>query len=81
MMFSELNAVLALGSSGDTVEVEADTYTISGRLNFRDRVYIKGKTSTVPIFDARTTSPSKIFEQYIAVKKDNIDIWYSVSKY
>ncbi|MDO5980163.1 right-handed parallel beta-helix repeat-containing protein [Flavivirga spongiicola] len=75
MTFSQLNTVLASASSGDIVEVEAGTYTISGRLNFRDGVSIKKKTSTTPIFDAQTTSPSEIFEQYIAVNNDNIDIF------
>ena len=75
MTFSQLNTVLASASNGDTVEVEAGTYTISGRLNFRDGVSIKKKTSTTPIFDAQTTSPSQIFEQYIAVNNDNIDIF------
>lgn len=75
MTFSELNAVLALASSGDTVEVEAGTYTISGRLNFRDGVFITKKTSTTPIFDAQSTSPSEIFEQYIASNNSNIDVY------
>ncbi|WP_052143620.1 right-handed parallel beta-helix repeat-containing protein [Wocania ichthyoenteri] len=75
MTFSQLNAVLASASSGDTVEVEAGTYTISGRLNFRNGVYIKKKTSTTPIFDAQTSSPSQMLEQYISSNNDDIDVY------
>ncbi len=75
MTFSQLNAVLASASSGDVVEVEAGTYTISGRLNLRNGVYIKKKTSTTPIFDAQTTSPNEMLNQYLASNNDNVDIF------
>jgi|TARA_R110002050_G_scaffold296094_1_gene455671 hypothetical protein len=75
MTFQELNAVLASATSGDTVEVEAGTYAISGRLNLRDGVYIKKKTSITPIFEALTTSPSEMLDQYLASNNNNIDIY------
>ena len=75
MTFQELNAVLASASSGDTVEVEAGTYAISGRLNLRNGITIKKKTSVTPIFDAQSTSPSQMLLQYLASNNDNIDIY------
>jgi hypothetical protein len=43
MTFSQLNSVLGLASSGDTVEVEPGTYQIEGKLNFRSGVSIRKK--------------------------------------
>ena len=75
MSFSELNNILNTAVSGDTVEVEPGTYQINGTLNLKSGVSLHKQTSTAPIFDAQTTSPNNMLEQYLTSNNSNMDIY------
>lgn len=64
MTFSQMNAVLASTTSGDIVDVEPGTYTITGKLTMKDGITLRNQTCTLPVFEATSSSPSQLLEMY-----------------
>ncbi|EHQ29325.1 right-handed parallel beta-helix repeat-containing protein [Mucilaginibacter paludis] len=52
MTLAQINAVIAGASAGQTVSVQAGTYTITGKIVMKAGVKLVKQTSTNPIFDA-----------------------------
>jgi len=52
MNLTQINAVIAGASSGQTVYVQAGTYTITGKIEMKAGVSLVKQTTTNPIFDA-----------------------------
>lgn len=66
----ELNEIISKANSGDTVYLEPLIYTIDGVIQMSPGVILKGKASTMPIFDA-TAQGSELFE--IAYAADDVN--------
>ncbi|SES02739.1 right-handed parallel beta-helix repeat-containing protein [Pedobacter rhizosphaerae] len=64
MTLAQINQVIAAAVSGDTVWVEAGTYTITGRIVMKAGVILAKKTSTNPIFDATGTTTDMLSVSY-----------------
>ncbi|RZK72989.1 MAG: right-handed parallel beta-helix repeat-containing protein [Pedobacter sp.] len=52
MTLAQINQVIALATAGDTIWVEAGTYSITGKINMKAGVTMIKKTTANPIFDA-----------------------------
>ncbi len=74
MTFSQMNSVLASTTSGDIVDVEPGTYTITGKLTMRDGITIRNQSSTLPVFEATSSSPSQLLEMYYSSNINNCSI-------
>jgi hypothetical protein len=56
MSLSQINAVIAGASSGETVLVQPGTYSITGKIVMKAGVSLAKQTSTNPIFDASASA-------------------------
>ncbi|MFL0102063.1 right-handed parallel beta-helix repeat-containing protein, partial [Tenacibaculum maritimum] len=76
MDLTGINGVLRQAQSGDVIEVESGTYTITGKLELKDGITLKkqaGATSA-PIFDAMSSSTSQMLEQDWKTGNKNVTI-------
>lgn len=64
MTLAQINQVIAAASSGQTVWVEAGTYTITGKIVMKAGVTLAKKTSVNPIFDATGASTELLAISY-----------------
>jgi hypothetical protein len=64
MTLAQINQVIAAAISGDTVWVEAGTYTITGKIVMKAGVILAKKTSTNPVFDATGTTTDLLAASY-----------------
>lgn len=62
MDLAQINNVLSAASAGETVWVEPGTYTITGKLKFKNGITLKNVSET-PVFDA-TSNTSQLLEMY-----------------
>ncbi|CAA0197941.1 putative lipoprotein [Tenacibaculum maritimum] len=76
MDLTGINGVLRQAQSGDVIEIESGTYTITGKLELKDGITLKkqaGATSA-PIFDAMSSSTSQMLEQDWKTGNKNVTI-------
>ncbi|MGY5353348.1 right-handed parallel beta-helix repeat-containing protein [Wenyingzhuangia sp. IMCC45467] len=75
MSFAQINTVLDSMVSGDVVKIEEGTYYITGKLNFKNGISVHKKNATTPIFDAQTSSPSEMLQQYWTWNNNDVDFY------
>ncbi|SOD11485.1 right-handed parallel beta-helix repeat-containing protein [Pedobacter xixiisoli] len=64
MTLVQINQVLASATAGDTVWVEAGTYSITGKINIKTGVTMIKKTTANPIFDATSSTAQLLSLSY-----------------
>lgn len=75
MNFLEINTLLKSTVSGDIVEVEAGTYSITGELAIKSGISIRKKSTETPVFTAWDTSTTKMLQQYWSSNNSDVDIY------
>lgn len=74
MTFTQMNTVLASTTSGDIVEVEPGTYTITGKLTMNDGITLRNQSSTLPVFEATSSSPGELLNMFYSSGINNCTV-------